>query len=101
MDEHASGSSGSLAHDPDPLDVALDKVSPGMIAAHRRNRTPPKTPQWPSAAPFLALLDVWAPRESSLGFVHRACILILLHHGCTRRQVLATRNVSLGMCYPL
>lgn len=84
MDEHASGSSGSFAHDPDPLDEAPAKVRPGMIAPHRRNWTHPKTSRWPSAVPFLALLEVRAPRESSLGFVYMACIVILLHQGCTR-----------------
>jgi transposase len=88
---------GDRAYDSDPLDAALAKRGIEMTAPHRSNRTAPKTQDGRSLRRYkrrwkIERLNRWllsyrrvAVRyerkvENYVGFVHLACIRILLRH---------------------
>jgi len=88
---------GDKAYDSDSLDAALAKRGIEMIAPHRSNRTAPKTQDGRSLRRYkrrwkVERLNSWLLSyrrievryeykvENYIGFVHLACIRILLRH---------------------
>jgi transposase len=85
------------AYDSDPLDERLRRQDIDLISPHRRNRVRPKTQDGRKLRRYkrrwkIERLNAWLQNyrklvtrfeyklENFLGFVHLACILILLKH---------------------